>query len=222
MALPDTLSRLRLPVIGAPLFIISNPKLVVAQCKANRLICVLEVHDTTGYGEDAAAGTLDQAADYWIGLKSVLAGQENYVIINIGNEPWGNTDPAGWTVFTIKVEGETAPAAQFLWELLLEVAQVAVHDPDGDGKLDIEEGKARPVFELHKVSIGLTAEQMIAEIRPNLQAQAEFIAKTILGKFWKHNDHLDFYYRRGADGGAPILFFVAPSDPRPGPASTGR
>lgn len=34
MALPDTLSRLRLPVIGAPLFIISNPDLVLAQCKA--------------------------------------------------------------------------------------------------------------------------------------------------------------------------------------------
>jgi nitronate monooxygenase len=35
MALPDILeSRLRLPVIGAPLFIISNPDLVIAQCKA--------------------------------------------------------------------------------------------------------------------------------------------------------------------------------------------
>ncbi|MFG2549617.1 cellulase family glycosylhydrolase [Streptomyces sp. NPDC048581] len=74
---------------------------VIAQCKANRLICVLEVHDTTGYGEEAAAGTLDQAADYWIGLKSVLEGQENYVVINIGNEPWGNTNPAGWTDPTI-------------------------------------------------------------------------------------------------------------------------
>lgn len=74
---------------------------VIAQCKANRLICVLEVHDTTGYGEEAAAGTLDQAADYWIGLKSVLEGQENHVVINIGNEPWGNTDPAGWTDPTI-------------------------------------------------------------------------------------------------------------------------
>jgi nitronate monooxygenase len=30
--LPGALQRLRLPVIGAPLFIISNPKLVVAQC----------------------------------------------------------------------------------------------------------------------------------------------------------------------------------------------
>lgn len=127
-------------------------------------------------------------------------------------------NPLGWTVFTLKVEGETAPPAQYLWELLLEVAQIAVHDPDGDGKPDIEEGKARPVYELHKVPIGLTAEEMIAQIRPNLQAQAEFIAKTILGKFWKHNDHLDFYYRRGSDGGAPILFFVADTDLRPDPA----
>lgn len=35
MALPELLrSRLRLPVVGAPLFIISNPELVIAQCKA--------------------------------------------------------------------------------------------------------------------------------------------------------------------------------------------
>jgi nitronate monooxygenase len=32
--LPAALQRLRFPVIGAPLFIISNPKLVIAQCKA--------------------------------------------------------------------------------------------------------------------------------------------------------------------------------------------
>ena len=34
MSLPAVLSRLRLPVIGSPLFIISNLQLVVAQCKA--------------------------------------------------------------------------------------------------------------------------------------------------------------------------------------------
>lgn len=35
MALPDTLkNKLRIPVVGAPLFIISNPALVLAQCKA--------------------------------------------------------------------------------------------------------------------------------------------------------------------------------------------
>lgn len=34
MALPALFDRLRLPVIGSPLFIISNPDLVIAQCKA--------------------------------------------------------------------------------------------------------------------------------------------------------------------------------------------
>lgn len=34
MALPPILDRLRLPVIGSPLFIISGPDLVIAQCKA--------------------------------------------------------------------------------------------------------------------------------------------------------------------------------------------
>ncbi|WP_262690654.1 NAD(P)H-dependent flavin oxidoreductase [Kordiimonas aestuarii] len=34
MALPKQFSNLRIPVIGSPLFIISNPDLVIAQCKA--------------------------------------------------------------------------------------------------------------------------------------------------------------------------------------------
>src|SRR5262245_44021700 len=35
MSLPETIrNRLRLPVIGAPLFIVATPDLVVAQCKA--------------------------------------------------------------------------------------------------------------------------------------------------------------------------------------------
>src|SRR4051812_38427357 len=34
MSLPPLFDRLRLPVIGAPLFIVSNPELVIAQCQA--------------------------------------------------------------------------------------------------------------------------------------------------------------------------------------------
>ncbi len=34
MSVPAFLSKLRLPVFGAPLFIVSNPELVIAQCKA--------------------------------------------------------------------------------------------------------------------------------------------------------------------------------------------
>ncbi|WP_238020031.1 cellulase family glycosylhydrolase [Dactylosporangium sp. AC04546] len=64
---------------------------VVALCKANRLICVLEAHDTTGYGEQSGAVSLDRAVDYWLSVKSALVGQEKYIIVNIGNEPTGNT-----------------------------------------------------------------------------------------------------------------------------------
>ncbi|MER5220011.1 glycoside hydrolase family 5 protein [Streptomyces flaveus] len=73
---------------------------VVSQCKQNRLICVLEVHDTTGYGEQNGAVTLSRAADYWISVQSALTGQEDYVIVNIGNEPYGNTNYANWTADT--------------------------------------------------------------------------------------------------------------------------
>lgn len=74
---------------------------VITQCKANRLICVLEVHDTTGYGEQSGAATLAQAVDYWISVKSALTGQENFVILNIGNEPYGNGSAVtNWTADT--------------------------------------------------------------------------------------------------------------------------
>lgn len=69
---------------------------VVSLCKENRLICVLEVHDTTGFGEEGAAASLDEAVDYWISQKSALVGEENYVVINIGNEPIGNNDASQW------------------------------------------------------------------------------------------------------------------------------
>lgn len=68
----------------------SEVALLISQAKAAKMIAVLEVHDTTGYGEQSGMSTLDQAADYWIGIKNALIGQENYVIVNIGNEPTGN------------------------------------------------------------------------------------------------------------------------------------
>ncbi|MFD3537161.1 cellulase family glycosylhydrolase [Streptomyces sp. NPDC058661] len=70
---------------------------IIDDCKTNKVICVLEVHDTTGYGEDGAATSLDKAADYWVGVKSALQGQEDYVVVNIGNEPFGNSGYTAWT-----------------------------------------------------------------------------------------------------------------------------
>ncbi|WP_461017681.1 cellulase family glycosylhydrolase [Streptomyces daliensis] len=136
---------------------------VVDQCKANRLICVLEVHDTTGYGEEAAAATLDHAADYWIGLKEVLAGEEDYVIINIGNEPWGNTDPAGWTAPTIAAVQKLrnagyehtimvdAPNWGQDWQGVMRANAQSVYDADPTGNL---------IFSIHMYSVYNTAEKV--------------------------------------------------------------
>ncbi|WP_028806199.1 cellulase family glycosylhydrolase [Streptomyces sp. 303MFCol5.2] len=160
----------------------SDVATVVAQCKANRLICVLEVHDTTGYGEDTAAGTLDQAADYWIGLKDVLAGQENYIIVNIGNEPWGNTDPAGWTDPTIAAIKKLrnagfqhtimvdAPNWGQDWQGVMRANAQAVYAADTTGNL---------IFSIHMYSVFDTA----AEITDYLNAFVDARLPILIGEF---------------------------------------
>ncbi len=65
---------------------------IVSQCKAAKLVCVLEIHDSTGFGDSAAATNISNATTYWISsdIKSAIIGQEDYVILNIANEPYGN------------------------------------------------------------------------------------------------------------------------------------
>ncbi|MFF9853447.1 cellulase family glycosylhydrolase [Streptomyces litmocidini] len=70
---------------------------IVTQCKANKLVCVLEAHDTTGYGEQSGAVSLAKAVDYWLEVAGAVKGQEKYVVINLGNEPHGNTGYSAWT-----------------------------------------------------------------------------------------------------------------------------
>ncbi|MER5427721.1 cellulase family glycosylhydrolase [Streptomyces sp. NPDC002588] len=160
----------------------SDVATVISQCKANRLICVLEVHDTTGYGEDAAAGTLDQAADYWIGLKDVLSGQENYVVINIGNEPWGNTDPAGWTAPTIAAVKKLrdagfqhtimvdAPNWGQDWQGVMRANAQSVYAADTTGNL---------IFSIHMYSVFDTA----AEVTDYLNAFVNAELPIVIGEF---------------------------------------
>ncbi|MET7392698.1 glycoside hydrolase family 5 protein [Dactylosporangium sp. NPDC005572] len=69
---------------------------VITRCKAARLICVLDVHDTMGYGTEPGAATISEAVDYWLTLRKVLLRQESYVIINIANEPSGHAVDANW------------------------------------------------------------------------------------------------------------------------------
>lgn len=63
---------------------------IITQLKAHKMIAVLEVHDCTGYGEKGDAAAMSSAVDYWLSIQDVLKGEEDYVIINIANEPLGN------------------------------------------------------------------------------------------------------------------------------------
>ncbi|WP_331351020.1 cellulase family glycosylhydrolase [Cellvibrio sp. UBA7671] len=71
---------------------------VIQWCKDNKLIAVLEVHDATGYGDGGNAENPLNTVNYWLSsdIRSALNNQEDYVIINIANEPLGNNRAGEW------------------------------------------------------------------------------------------------------------------------------
>ncbi|TDV57824.1 cellulase family glycosylhydrolase [Actinophytocola oryzae] len=139
---------------------------VISLCKQNRLICVLEVHDTTGYGEDSAAATLDQAATYWISQANALRGQESYIVINIGNEPFGNNEQvnATWATATSNAIGRLraagldhmimvdAPAWGQDWQNIMRNNATTVFNSDPD---------RNTVFSIHMYAVYSTADSII-------------------------------------------------------------
>ncbi|WP_328710790.1 cellulase family glycosylhydrolase [Microbispora hainanensis] len=161
---------------------------VISLCKQNRLICVLENHDTTGYSEQSGAYTLDQAVDYWVGLKSVLTGQENYVVINIGNEPYGNNNPSAWTNAT-KSAISRMRAAGFQHLLMVDAPnwgqdwQFVMRD-NASSVLDSDPQK-NTVFSIHMYGVFDTA----AEVTGYLQAFQNAGLPLVIGEFGNmHSD----------------------------------
>ena len=63
---------------------------IITQMKTLNLISILEIHDVTGFPEKVGSAPLSTAVDYWIEMQNALMGEEDYVIINIANEPFGN------------------------------------------------------------------------------------------------------------------------------------
>lgn len=76
---------------------------LIQWCKDNRMIAVLEVHDSTGWGEAAAAAPISNAVAYWTSadVRAAINGQEDFVIINIANEPFGNNASGSYVNDTI-------------------------------------------------------------------------------------------------------------------------
>ena len=76
---------------------------LIQWCKDLRMIAVLEVHDSTGWSEQTTAVPISNATAYWLSsdIRAAINGQENFVIINIANEPFGNNRSAEYTPDTI-------------------------------------------------------------------------------------------------------------------------
>jgi hypothetical protein len=117
----------------------------------------------------------------------------------------------GWTTVETRGGVGSPPPPAYVWDILLEISQVRIHDGG------IAEGDANALFTLRDVPVGIDTRTIERTIRENLEADpfalidiAEEIIDTTRGD-------ADFYYVRGAaaDGvEADWLFFVSPSDIR--------
>jgi len=76
---------------------------LIQWCKDLKMIAVLEVHDSTGWSEQTTAVPISNATAYWTSsdIRAAINGQENFVIINIANEPFGNTTTSNYLPDTI-------------------------------------------------------------------------------------------------------------------------
>jgi mannan endo-1,4-beta-mannosidase len=76
---------------------------VIEWAKARKMISVLEVHDSTGWSEGSGSVHISNATQYWLSsdIRAAINGQEDYAIINIANEPFGNNTTANYVADTI-------------------------------------------------------------------------------------------------------------------------
>jgi hypothetical protein len=159
---------------------------------------LLEYNVTAGAMADYQQRTFE--GSYLFGTAKVLIGQD-------GNPP-------GWIEYDIPLNIGSPPDPQYVWETILEVAQVALHETPF---ASIGEGAADVAFTLFDVPVGITGSEAAEAVRPYLQEQASLLSDFLLGDYKKNNDTVDFYFRRGDDG-EPYLFFIAEADLREGEA----
>ena len=127
--------------------------------------------------------------------------------VNIGQDG----APSGWANFDIILDLGDPPGDQYLWELITEVAQVALHRlPDRT----IPEGDADVAFSVTDIPVGLTANEIREAVRPTLQSQAATLADMLLGDFETNNGRVDLYLAAN-DRGEVELRFISEADPRP-------
>lgn len=122
-------------------------------------------------------------------------------------------DETGWTEIRVDesvVLDDPPPAPSYFWDILVEVAQVRLHDGG------LSEGEADLELTVRDLPIGLTTEELTAKIRANVEADPA--ALTSVAEQLNDNAAGDtdfYYYQPGvAGGGGDYLYFITAGDLR--------
>ncbi len=134
--------------------------------------------------------------------------EESYLLGTASVELGQNGNPPGWTEYSVPFGIGSPPEDQYVWETILEVAQVALHRTPFTV---LAEGESDIAFTVRDIPIGISGSEAADAVRPFLQDQASELSNFILGDFKEDNDRVDLYWRRG-DNGRAYLYFVNPDD----------
>lgn len=105
----------------------------------------------------------------------------------------------------------TPPVPQYVWDTLLELAQVRLHDGG------LAEGAANARFDLKNVPVGVTSDDLIAAIRPELAAQEEQLSEMLLGHSGVAPSKADFYFVETLPDNHALFYFRHADDSQGGP-----
>src|SRR5699024_7443840 len=105
----------------------------------------------------------------------------------------------------------TPPAPQYVWDTLLELAQVRLHD-------GLEEGEANVRFDLQNVPVGVTSDDLVDAIRPELAEQEEQLSEMLLGDSGVAESNADFYFVETLPSNTALFYYRHDSDSTDGPS----
>jgi hypothetical protein len=94
-----------------------------------------------------------------------------------------------------------------LWNLISEIAQQRLRDGG------VPEGAGDVRFRLESIPVGLTADELIAAIRPSMEAQKDYLTDVMLGDYAANADAPDLFLVKSPADEALWLVHVRPGDP---------
>lgn len=111
----------------------------------------------------------------------------------------------GWVSISTAGGVGNPPAPVYIWDFIMEVAQVRLHDGN------IPEGDANMGFDLTEVPIGLTAEQLVDKLQPSLHEQEDVLSEQLVGDLGLAVPRAELFYMP-AEGKSGALAFPAAED----------